>query len=60
MFRDIFGCRNTLEKEKQIIGADERDPESFEGIRQKVDKKKISIDKGFNIIREQIERRFWL
>ena len=48
--------RNTLEKEKQIVEAAERDPVSFENIRQKVDKKKISIDKGFNIIQKQIKR----
>ena len=48
--------RNTLEKEKQIIEAAERDPQSFEDIRQKVDKRKISIDKGFKIIQKQIKR----
>ena len=48
--------RNTLEKEKKIVEAAERDPASFEDIRQKVDRKKISIDKGFNIIQKQIKR----
>ena len=48
--------RNTLEKERQIIEAVERDPQSFEDIRQKVDKKKISIDKGYNLIQKQIKR----
>ena len=48
--------RNTLEKEKQIVEGAARDPTSFEDIRQKVDKRKISIDKGFNMIRKQIKR----
>jgi hypothetical protein len=48
--------RNTLEKEKQIIKAAERDPTSFENIRQKVDRNKISVDKGFNLIQKQIKK----
>jgi 16S rRNA G966 N2-methylase RsmD len=52
-----FGIsRNTLEKEKQIVEAAEREPASFEDIRQKVDKKKISIDKGFKIIQKRIKK----
>jgi DNA modification methylase len=45
--------RNTLEKEKKIIEAAERDPQSFENIRQKVDKEKMSVDKGFKIIQKR-------
>jgi ParB family chromosome partitioning protein len=48
--------RNTLEKEKQIVEAAERDPVSFEDIRQKVDMKKISVDKAFKIIQKQIKK----
>ena len=48
--------RNTLEKEKKIIEAAELDPQSFETVRQKVDKKIISVDKGFKIIQKQIRR----
>lgn len=54
--RYLGTTRNTLEKEKKIIEAAERDPQSFEGIRQKVDNKKISVDKGYKIIQRQIRR----
>ena len=47
--------RNTLEKEKKIVEAAERDPQSFEDIRQKVDDRKISVDKGFKIITAKID-----
>ena len=48
--------RNTLEKEKKIVEGAERNPQLFEDLRQKIDKKKISIDKGFNIIQKQLKR----
>lgn len=48
--------RNTLEKEKRIVEAAERDPQSFEDTRQKVDNRKISVDKGFKIIQKKIKR----
>ena len=48
--------RNTLEKEKKIVEAAERNPQLFEDLRQKIDKKKISIDKGFNIIQKQLKK----
>lgn len=54
--RYLGTTRNTLEKEKKIIEAAERDPQSFEGIRQKVDNKKISVDKGYKIIQTDQER----
>jgi 16S rRNA G966 N2-methylase RsmD len=48
--------RNTLEKEKKIVEAAELDPQSFELVRQKVDRKIISIDKGYRLIQKQIKR----
>ena len=49
-----FGIsRNTLEKEKEIVGAAEQDPESFNELREKVDLKKISVDKAFHEIQKQ-------
>ena len=52
-----FGTsRNTLEKEMKIVEAAERDPQSFDNILQKVDRKKISVDKGFKIIQKKIKR----
>jgi ParB-like chromosome segregation protein Spo0J len=48
--------RNTLEKEKKIVEAEGRDPQSFEDVLQKVDRKKISVDKGYNLIQKQIKR----
>ena len=48
--------RNTLKKERKIVEAAELDPQSFETVRQKVDKKIISVDKGFKIIQKQIKR----
>ena len=48
--------RNTFEKEKKIVESAERDPQSFEDIRQKVDSRKISVDKGFKIIQKKIKR----
>ncbi len=54
--RYLGTTRNTLEKEKKIVGAAERDPQSFENLLQKVDRKKISVDKGFKIIQKKIKR----
>ena len=52
-----FGIsRNTLDKEKRIVEAAENDSQSFEELRQRVDRKKISVDKGFKIIQKKIER----
>jgi hypothetical protein len=52
-----FGIsRNTLEKEKEIVHAAERNPESFGELRRKVDLKKISIDKAFREIQKQIKK----
>jgi DNA modification methylase len=48
--------RNTLEKEKRIVEAAELNPQSFELLRQKVDKKIISVDKGYKLIQKQIKR----
>jgi 16S rRNA G966 N2-methylase RsmD len=52
-----FGIsRNTLDKERKIVEAAENDPESFEEVRQKVDRKKISVDKAYNEIKRQIKK----
>ena len=52
-----FGVsRNTLEKEKKIINAAEQNPEGFEELRKKVDKKQISVDKAFKRIQKQIKK----
>jgi 16S rRNA G966 N2-methylase RsmD len=52
-----FGIsRNTLEKEKKLIKAAEQNPESFGELKQKVDQKKISIDKAFNEIQKQAKK----
>jgi DNA modification methylase len=52
-----FGMsRNTLEEEKKIIKAAEQDPEAFSELRNKVDQKKISLDKALNEIQKQIEK----
>ena len=48
--------RNTLEKEKMIVEAAERDPESFEELRKKVDSKRISVDKAVREIQKQIRK----
>ena len=52
-----FGIsRNTLEKEKLIVSAAERDPKLFEELRKKVDSKKISVDKAVHEIQKQIRK----
>lgn len=52
-----FGMsRNTLEKEKKIIKAAEQDPEAFSELRNKVDQRKISLDKALNEIQKQIKK----
>src|SRR5918995_1280885 len=52
-----FGIsRNTLDKEKKIVEAAEKDPQSFYDVRQKVDRKKISVDKAYNEIQRRIKK----
>jgi 16S rRNA G966 N2-methylase RsmD len=52
-----FGIsRNTLDKEKKIVEAAEKDPQSFDEVRQKVDRKKISVDKAYNEIQQRIKK----
>jgi site-specific DNA-methyltransferase (adenine-specific) len=52
-----FGIsRNTLDKEKKIVEAAEKDPQSFEDVRQKVDNKKLSVDKAYNKIQQQMKK----
>ena len=52
-----FGIsRNTLDKEKRIVEAAENDSQSFEELRQRVDRKKISVDKAYNEIQRQIKK----
>jgi 16S rRNA G966 N2-methylase RsmD len=52
-----FGIsRNTLDKERKIVEAAKNNPQSFEELRQKVDRKKISVDKAYNDIQRQIKK----
>ena len=48
--------RNTLEKEKKIVEAAERNPQLFGELVKKVDLKKISIDKAFYEMQKQVEK----
>jgi len=54
--RSLGVTRNTLEKEKKIVESAELNPQSCEPVLQKVDKKIISVDKGFKLIQKQIKR----
>ena len=55
--QSTFGIsRNTLEKEKGIVNAAEQNPEVFEELRKKVNRKIISVNKAFHEIQKQIKK----
>jgi 16S rRNA G966 N2-methylase RsmD len=52
-----FGIsRNTLEKEKEIVNAAEKNPELLRELVKKVDLKKISVDKAVHELQKQVRK----